>query len=157
MFYPCETSKGIFLVCLENGRISRICFPDKNFLKKSSVPDIIKELSFDLDRYFGGENVGFDKYDLYLSGTEFQKNVWRFLSTIPYGTTVSYSDVARYLGNSAVRAVGSACGKNRIPIIIPCHRVIPKNGSLGGFSAGEKWKIFLLNCEKNISTKSKEL
>lgn len=147
--YPCETLKGTFNVHLKNNRIFRICFPDIGNRKNLSIPDVIKNLSVDLDRYFQGENVEFKNYSIDVSaGTAFQKSVWSVLSRIPYGKTMSYSDVASELGTTAIRAVGTACGKNNLPIIIPCHRVISKNGSLGGFSAGTKWKKFLLECEK---------
>ncbi len=156
--YPCETLKGTFSIHLKNNRISCICFPNDENRKHSSIPDLIKNLSIDLDRYFRGEEVDFKHHRIDISaGTDFQKRVWSVLSRIPYGKTMSYSDVASELPSMAIRAVGTACGKNNLPIIIPCHRVISKNGSLGGFSAGIKWKKFLLECEKNISTKSIEL
>ena len=156
--YPCETLRGTFTVHLKNNRISRICFSNDKNRKHSSIPKVIKTLSADLDRYFQGENVVFKNYSIDLSvGTDFQKRVWSVLSKIPYGKTMSYSDVASQLGTKAIRATGTACGKNNLPIIIPCHRVISKNASLGGFSGGIKWKKFLLACEKNISTKSTEL
>ena len=90
-------------------------------------------------------------------GTEFQKECWNSLLKIPYGETISYSDEAKIIGkDKAVRAVGSANGKNSIPIIIPCHRVVSKDGSLGGYSGGEggnkgiEIKKYLLELEKNF-------
>lgn len=81
-------------------------------------------------------------------GTELQRRVWEELRTIPYGATVSYSDLAlRVEHPDAVRAVASACGKNPIPLIIPCHRVVSKDGSLGGFAWGLDKKEALLGLE----------
>ena len=92
-----------------------------------------------------------------MHGTIFQKQVWQELLRIPYGETLSYQDIAVAVGNpKAVRAVGQANNKNRIIILIPCHRIINKSGALGGFSCGTNIKTFLLNLEKsNIDNKYK--
>lgn len=83
-------------------------------------------------------------------GTPFQRRVWRQLQAIPYGSTKSYGEVARAIGRPlAVRAVGQACGKNHVPIIVPCHRVLRGHGQLGGFSMGLDRKRFLLELEKS--------
>lgn len=83
------------------------------------------------------------------TGTEFQKKVWARLRTIPYGSIVSYRDIATELGNpKASRAVGSANGKNPIPLIIPCHRVVGANGDLAGFAHGLDIKKKLISLEK---------
>jgi methylated-DNA-[protein]-cysteine S-methyltransferase len=80
--------------------------------------------------------------------TAFQRAVWDALRAIPYGETRSYGDVARAIGQpGAARAVGAACGANPLPIVVPCHRVIAADGSLGGYSAGLKWKRALLRLE----------
>ena len=81
-----------------------------------------------------------------LDGTDFQRQVWRAISNIPYGQTKTYGELAKSIGRpNAVRAVGSACGKNPVPLFIPCHRVVGSNGGFGGFSAGLPWKqLFLL-------------
>jgi len=84
-------------------------------------------------------------------GTPFQKRVWRTLLTIPYGSVVSYSDVAKKINQpNSVRAVANAIGANPILIVIPCHRVIRKNGQLGGFSAGLDLKKKLIQIEKSV-------
>jgi methylated-DNA-[protein]-cysteine S-methyltransferase len=86
---------------------------------------------------------------LHLIGTDFQKKVWNALLEIPYGETRSYQEIAIRIGNpKAVRAVGGACNRNPIGIIIPCHRVIGKNGSLTGYYGGLSYKILLLEHEK---------
>ena len=82
-------------------------------------------------------------------GTPFQVSVWKVLTQIPSGQTRSYSQIAAAIGQTrAVRAVGGACGENPIPVLIPCHRVLPKNGGLGGFSGGLHWKRRLLQIEQ---------
>ena len=83
-----------------------------------------------------------------LTGTEFQQQVWREISEIPPSQTQTYAELARAIGRpNAVRAVGSACGKNPVPLFIPCHRVVGSNGGLGGFSCGLPWKELLLTLE----------
>jgi AraC family transcriptional regulator of adaptative response/methylated-DNA-[protein]-cysteine methyltransferase len=85
-----------------------------------------------------------------VQGTPFQQCVWRELQAIPYGTTKSYGEVARAIGRPrAVRAVGQACGRNHVPLIVPCHRVLRGRGQLGGFSMGLDRKKFLLALEKS--------
>jgi methylated-DNA-[protein]-cysteine S-methyltransferase len=98
--------------------------------------------------YFAGDRREFDlPFDV--EGTAFQKSVWHQLSRIPYGQTCSYKDIAKRIGNpGAVRAVGSANGKNPLAIIVPCHRVIAADGSLGGYSGGLGYKKRLLALEK---------
>lgn len=83
-----------------------------------------------------------------IKGTDFQKRVWLEISKIPRGTTISYKELARKIGNAkAVRAVANACGANPLPIIIPCHRVIASNGTIGGFSLDIELKRKLLKFE----------
>lgn len=90
-------------------------------------------------------------------GTPFQKKVWRALLTIPYGSTISYLEVAEKIKHPhAVRAVANAIGANPILILIPCHRVIRKNGALGGFSAGPSLKRKLLQLEQSVIASSNE-
>ncbi|MCE1189130.1 MAG: methylated-DNA--[protein]-cysteine S-methyltransferase [Ignavibacteria bacterium] len=98
--------------------------------------------------YFAGTRKTFD-IPLDMEGTPFQKKVWKQLTRIPYGKTVSYKDVAVKIKQpEAVRAVGMANGANPVPIIVPCHRVINANGKLGGYSGGLDIKIQLLDMEK---------
>ncbi len=90
-----------------------------------------------LSRYFKGEPVNFSRVPVQLSGTTFQNVVWEALRTVPYGESKSYQWLATNSGNPrAVRAVGGALGKNPLPIVIPCHRIITSNGTLGGFMQG---------------------
>ncbi|MFL5348105.1 MAG: methylated-DNA--[protein]-cysteine S-methyltransferase [Hyalangium sp.] len=101
-----------------------------------------------LQEYFGGERTTFGDLTLAASGTEFQRQVWGSVSRIPFGQTVSYARVASEIGRpKAVRAVGLANGRNPIPLIVPCHRVIGTNGSLTGFGGGLPTKQWLLEFE----------
>ncbi len=100
-----------------------------------------------LRAYFAGERRAFD-LQLAPSGTAFQQEVWRALQQIPYGTTTTYGEIARAIGRpKAVRAVGAANGQNRLPIVIPCHRVIGADGTLTGFASGLALKRGLLALE----------
>jgi methylated-DNA-[protein]-cysteine S-methyltransferase len=103
-----------------------------------------------IQRYFAGERVDFRSIAVDLScGTEFQRKVWETIRQIEYGQTRSYSWVAVQTGNpAAVRAAGNAIGRNPVPVIIPCHRVLHKDGGLGGFGGGIEMKRHLLELEK---------
>ena len=128
--------------------IHEIKFTDRERKIERNVPSTLLRCKKQLENYFDGKMKSFE-LPLYLDGTPFQKKVWSALIKIPYGKTVSYSDIAKKIKNkNAVRAVGSANGKNKFPILIPCHRVISKNGTLGGYSSGERIKKWLLEHEK---------
>ncbi len=100
-----------------------------------------------LQEYFAGKRETFD-LPLAPHGTDFQRRVWSALQKIPYGKTVAYADIAQRIGNpKGVRAVGLANGRNPIPIVIPCHRVIGKDGSLTGYGGGLPIKQKLLEIE----------
>jgi len=117
--------------------------------RRNAVMDkLIKEL----DRYFAGNLTKFTVPLDPGSGTPFQRQVWNELTAIPYGETRSYSGIARRVGRpAAARAVGSANKRNDIPILIPCHRVVKADGTLGGYASGLKIKIALLELE-GVST-----
>ncbi|MDI1229032.1 MAG: methylated-DNA--[protein]-cysteine S-methyltransferase [bacterium] len=109
--------------------------------------EILSEAERQLKEYFAGTRNRFD-LPLDFNGTPFQKKVWAALCRIPFGETRSYGDIAKQVGSpKAVRAVGSANGKNPISIIAPCHRVIGANGKLTGFAGGLPVKEFLLGLE----------
>ena len=105
-----------------------------------------------VEDYFAGKPRAFADLPLDLQGSPFHLRVWEELRKIPSGETFSYQELARRVGNpQAARAVGQACGKNPIPLIVPCHRVIAANGTLGGFSSGLPRKRWLLEHEqKNV-------
>ena len=128
----------------------------KKLYSISTESPLTKKCCEQLEEYFSGKRKEFN-IKLDVIGTEFQKECWNSLLKIPYGKTISYSDEAKMMGNDkAVRAVGSANGKNCIPIIIPCHRIISKDGKLGGYSGGEggnkgiEIKKYLLELEKKF-------
>ncbi len=110
---------------------------------------VLKKYVQELQEYFGGKRRTFST-TLSPQGTDFQQKVWRALLAIPYGETITYQELAKRTGRpKAIRAAASACGKNPIPIFIPCHRVIASDGGLGGYSGGMKKKQALLDLEKN--------
>jgi AraC family transcriptional regulator, regulatory protein of adaptative response / methylated-DNA-[protein]-cysteine methyltransferase len=114
--------------------------------------DALRRLRSELDEYFAGRRRSFD-VPLHTTGTPFQEGVWRELARIPYGETRSYADVARAVGNpGAVRAVGQANGRNRIAIVLPCHRVVNAGGRLGGYGGGLWRKVRLLALEQGEPT-----
>jgi methylated-DNA-[protein]-cysteine S-methyltransferase len=101
-----------------------------------------------LGEYFAGERTAFDLW-LRPSGNDLQLAVWRLMAEIPYGETRSYGCLARRLGDrSLAQAVGAACGRNPLPVVVPCHRVIGADGSLVGFGGGLHRKRFLLDLEQ---------
>jgi methylated-DNA-[protein]-cysteine S-methyltransferase len=100
-------------------------------VRASNGSALLAEAARQLEAYFAGRLSHFD-LPLHLAGSDFERRVWAQMQTIPYGKTRSYGDLAEAIG-SAPRAVGGACGKNPIPIVIPCHRVLSKTG-LGGYS-----------------------
>ena len=109
--------------------------------------DLLKEVAEQVQSYFSGSLKNFS-VPLDFVGTDFQQRVWRILQTIPYGKILSYAEQAAKLGNpKAVRAVAAANGRNKISIIIPCHRVIGSNGTLTGYAGGLSRKQFLLDLE----------
>lgn len=115
--------------------------------KSVNANQVTNDAITQLKEYFQGERQHFD-LPLAAQGTEFQKNVWDALLTVDYGETCSYSDIADKINNpKAVRAVGSANGKNPLTIVVPCHRVIGSNGSLTGYASGTERKAWLLNHE----------
>ena len=126
--------------------IIRIDFTD-DFFKMKMVPVQIQNCITQLDEYFQGKRKVF-KIGLNPAGTEFQSQIWNLLQKIPYGKTISYLELARQFGDEkAIRAIASANGKNPIPIIIPCHRVIGNDGSLTGYAGGLLKKQWFLEHE----------
>lgn len=112
--------------------------------RRGAVADAVAQLR----EYFDRKRTAFD-LPLAPEGTPFQRSVWRVLEEIPYGETISYIELARRVGKpKAARAVGSANGRNPLPIVIPCHRVIAADGTLGGFGGGLPTKRTLLDLEQ---------
>lgn len=97
---------------------------------------LLREAATQMQDYFDGKRTSFD-LPLAPAGTAFRRKVWQALCAIPYGETRSYAEIAQAVGCKAARAVGQANGSNPLPILIPCHRVVGADGSLGGYSGGE--------------------
>ena len=138
------------LVASEKGLVAidvRKNAKQKATAKNQSAQAILIETKKQLGQYFAGKRTSFD-VALDLVGTEFQVKAWRALCRIPFGKTISYGQQAANIKKpKAFRAVGSANGKNPIPIIVPCHRVVTSDGSLGGYSLGLKMKKQFLALE----------
>lgn len=152
-YYSQETKIGKFTIFEENGAIIRVVLPILSVstngcrcVKTPAIAEAFEQLTEFLDR----KRTVFD-LKLEPKGTPFQKRVWAELLKIPYGKTVSYQDIAVAIGNpKACRAVGMANNKNPIPIFIPCHRVIGKNGKMVGYAGGLDCKKSLLEIEQII-------
>lgn len=157
MFYDYHETGliGALTLAADDQGLRYICFPQGRNTQPVQAdwqhcPERFREVRRQLAAYFKGDLKTFDlDLDLAPGGTDFQHRVWAALARIPYGTVVTYKSIAEAVGNpKAVRAVGGATGKNPIPIIIPCHRVIGSNGSLTGFGGGLQTKSRLLDLEK---------
>lgn len=149
--FICATGQGVCLLEFVDRRMLETEFRDLQRLLKARIiageNAHIRQVKVQLDEYFAGNRKVFD-VPLHTPGTEFQTLVWDALGQVPYGTTVSYQAQAHAIGRPAsVRAVASANGCNRIAIIIPCHRVIGKNGHLTGYGGGLQRKRWLLEHE----------
>jgi methylated-DNA-[protein]-cysteine S-methyltransferase len=118
-------------------------------MAKADTNHLLKEAALQLQAYWAGERKGFDLPLDMTWATPFQQAVWRQLLTIPYGHTSTYADVARAIGKPlAVRAVGTAIGRNPLSVMVPCHRVLGAQGQLGGYSGGLDRKRDLLALEQ---------
>ena len=151
-----DTPIGELLLAGEDDALTMIGFPKGSMRRDPEADWIYNEQPFfevcrQLTEYFRGERTEFE-LSLKLSGTEFQVSVLDALQTIPYGETTSYGAIAKQIGRpKAVRAVGAANGRNPIPIIVPCHRVIGSSGDLTGFGGGLDTKEALLRLEAENS------
>lgn len=157
MYYRYLTTPiGDLLLAGDDEGLSMIGFPKGKMRRDPEADWIFNEKPFvetvrQLDEYFAGERKEFD-LPLHLSGTEFQVQVLEELQRIPYGQTTSYGAIAKKIGRpGAMRAVGAANGRNPIPIVIPCHRVIGSTGDLTGFGGGLDTKAELLRLEAENS------
>jgi methylated-DNA-[protein]-cysteine S-methyltransferase len=137
---------GLSMIGFPEGKMRRV--PEADWtLDEAKFEDVVRQLG----EYFAGQRRTFD-LRLSLTGTEFQLRVLEELRRIPYGETTSYGAIAKQIGRPrAMRAVGAANGRNPIPIVIPCHRVIGSNGNLTGFGGGLDTKAELLRLESENS------
>jgi methylated-DNA-[protein]-cysteine S-methyltransferase len=145
---------GLLTLVARDGKLSAILWETERAnrvrlgeLHEANDSPVLQETSRQLKEYFAGTRNHFE-LELDFTGTDFQKQVWQALLTIPFGETRSYSQIAQQIGNpNAVRAVGAANGRNPISIIAPCHRVIGASGTLTGFAGGLEAKQYLLTLE----------
>lgn len=143
-----NSSIGLLEIQVEDNKLIALDFvtDTKKDYKKSEYVDIVIE---QLGEYFNGKRKEF-KLNLKTNGTDFQTKVWSQLINIPYGKTISYKELAQNIGNEkACRAVGNANNKNKIAIVIPCHRVVGSNNKLVGYAGGIDKKKWLIELEKN--------
>lgn len=155
-----DTPIGQMVACDASGKLCALEFVDDHLSEivesvgkaaklqpKAKETAILAQTRKELTEYFNQERQKFT-IELLMLGTEFQRSVWDVLLTIPYGHTMSYKQESIQLGNEkAIRAVSNANGKNKISIIVPCHRVIGSDGSLTGYAGGLHRKQYLLNLE----------
>lgn len=160
MFYKTTYNSplGIITLCSDGSNLVGVWFDGQKYFastvkemtEKNDLP-IFSNVKNWLDRYFTGQNTKISELPLAPIGNEFRQAVWKLLCEIPYGETTTYGEIAKRLGKPmSAQAVGGAVGHNPISIIIPCHRVIGKNGSLTGYAGGIDKKIKLLELEQGI-------
>lgn len=143
-----DTPVGKLCIGEENGSITRVTWTQlpKSYIQEET--ELILRCKKQLEEYFAGKRKTFD-LPLAPKGTDFQQRVWKALQEIPYGALRTYKDIAIAVDNpKGCQAVGGANGKNPIAILIPCHRVIGKDGSMTGYSGGLEKKEWLLELEK---------
>ena len=141
------TPWGGFYAASDGQFVIELRFPGPAPGELGPPPPMVELLARQLGDYLDGKRTTFD-VPLLAHGTKSQRAVWAELAKIPYGTTVTYGDLAAKVGRPrSARAVGGAVGANPIPILIPCHRVVPARGGLGGFGPGPSWKERLLALE----------
>lgn len=155
-----ESPIGVIEIVGTHEAIQSILFSEEskkvNF-RQPETPPVLVECYNQLDEYFQGNRYEFT-IPYQCEGTPFQKEVWSALTEIPYAKTGSYQDIAVFIGKEkAVRAVGSANGKNKLSIVIPCHRIIGSNGKLTGYAGGLWRKEWLLEHEKNMVSKKQKV
>jgi methylated-DNA-[protein]-cysteine S-methyltransferase len=144
--YLVASEKGLCAVFWEKQDVPMATTLDKSFLEHR----VLAQAEWEIAEYLDGKRQNFE-VPLDIQGTDFQKKVWLQLLKIPYGQTLSYLELAKQIQNEkSVRAVGTANGRNPLCVVIPCHRVIASNGTLGGYSGGLEIKSKLLALEGNI-------
>jgi len=145
-----ESPLGLIQIESHEEYITSIKFVEERTGSSEQGSGVVKSCIGELQEYFSGSRNSFS-IPLKLNGSDFEQQVWNELMNIPYGQTISYEHLAVQLGDlKKIRAAGRANGKNPIAIVVPCHRVIGKDGSLVGYAGGLDRKEFLLNLEGAI-------
>lgn len=153
-FYDYNTKIGLISIIEENNKIIELSINKTINDAQKIETNLIKQTYTEINEYLNGKRTNFD-IPIVLKGTEFQKKVWKRLLSVPYGEVTSYKFIATQLGNPNVsRAVGNACNKNPLLIIIPCHRILGSDKSLKGFAAGITIKQKLLTLEAKVCMKN---
>lgn len=143
-FGSLESPVGRIVLVSNDTHLKSLAFSDEQIEVQDNLPEILQKTVQQLQEYFAGIRFRFD-LNLDPDGTGFQKKVWQQLLLVPFGATKNYRDIAVQTGSALnTRAVGTANGKNPIPIIIPCHRIIGSDGKLAGYSGGIDRKKWLL-------------
>lgn len=160
-FTSFATALGWMTLVWKGDKLTEVCLPvasveeavsrgvSHGWRECAQPPDWVQKLQLMLSEYLGGSPVDFGWVDVEYSGaTEFQRKVYGALRRIPYGSVITYGELASLIGNpGAARAVGRACASNPVPIVVPCHRVVRSGGSIGGFAGGPELKAKLLRIE----------
>ncbi|HEX4644846.1 MAG TPA: methylated-DNA--[protein]-cysteine S-methyltransferase [Verrucomicrobiae bacterium] len=152
-----KTSVGELVLAANQTELTGVYFYDSRHvpaaLKTWTLDDknpVLKRAAKEINEYLDGKRTGFT-FPTAALGTDFQKKVWKEIAKIPYGKTVSYSDLAKRAGSpNAIRAAGAATGKNPMSIIVPCHRVVGKNNAITGYAGGLERKRRLLELETSV-------
>lgn len=153
--YPIKTKIGTISIIYDEAsdKVTSVTLSSQLSSHKN-LPEKVKTFQGALTSYFQGKQVS-PSLEMQLKGTSFQKKVWRELLRIPFAQTRSYQEIAKNIGHAkAYRAVGTAVSKNPYLILIPCHRVLKNDGSIGGFAWGADIKKILLDHEKTFSSKA---
>jgi methylated-DNA-[protein]-cysteine S-methyltransferase len=152
-----DSPLGELTLVAVDGVLSGLYFPGHWYMPDPEVFGAGSERGFEraeveLGEYFAGERTGFD-ISTAASGDEFQRRVWGLIDRIPYGETTTYGEIARELGDepTLARKVGGAVGRNPLSVIVPCHRVVGKDGKLTGYAGGLERKRFLLDLEAPVA------
>ena len=148
--FSCITLIGTVSITEDGGgRITRLYLPSSNLpCMEDRETDILSEAAGQLNEYFSGKRRSFD-LPLLIEGSDFRRSVLEALIDIPYGEVRTYGQIAEAVGSPrAYRAVGTACAENMIPIIIPCHRVVPSSGGVGNYAGGSSLKTRLIELER---------
>lgn len=150
-FLIAKNEKGVCYIALD-GNENKLIKSLKAYLNDEIIKskDKLKKEIKQIKEYFAGNRKNFD-LKVFLRGTRFQTKAWLALAKVKYGETISYSELAKRAGNkNAVRAAAACCASNPVAIIIPCHRIISKDGSLGGFGGGIDMKRKMLKLERAV-------
>ena len=143
---------GVFSVATDGDSVCGAHFGPVETATATPTDTIAARAVAELRAYFAGELTEFGTPVTVPRGSEFERAVWREMTRIPYGETLTYSEVARLVGDpGAARAVGVACNRNPIPVIVPCHRIIGAGGKLVGFGGGLDRKVKLLELEAGVA------